>query len=132
MRALVARVMTAPHDDLPQRGGGVRAFTRSDGSLHQPVVVAVRELRERIVIDPSAMWRDGRTTLANWTLAPNGRSIAYSAPPRATGSWISAGARSRDRKDTRDDLRGVPDWAEDVSWTHDGRGFYDGGYTTVR
>jgi prolyl oligopeptidase len=130
MRALVARVMTAPHDDLPQRGGGVRAFTRSDGSLHQPVIVAVRNGRERIVIDPNAMWRDGRTTLANWVLAPDGRSVAYSLATAGNGLVRWRVRELATGRDTRDDLRGVPDWAEDVSWTHDGRGFYYGGYTT--
>src|ERR1700722_5839475 len=130
MRALVARIMTAPHDDVPQSGGGVRAFVRNDGSLHQAVVVAVRNGRERIIIDPNAMWHGKQTTLANWVLAPDGRSIAYSYATSGNGlvRW-----RVRDiatGRDTRDDLRGSPDWAEGVAWTHDGSGFYYGGYTT--
>lgn len=131
MRARVTRLMGSPQQGLPQRGGGTLAFTRSDGSLRRPVIVVARGGGERDLLDPNAMWPDGRIGLEDWALAPDGRRLAY-----ATASGGAALVRWRVRdvstgSDAEDEVLGSPDWAG-ITWAHDGGGFYYGGYLAGR
>ena len=129
IRALVLRLMSAPSDGLPQWGGTTTAFSRSDGSLKHPWIVVSRAGRESVLLDPNLRWRDGTTSLADWQLAPDGRSLAY-ATKRGGGGFVTWHVLDvSSRTDRRDVVAGVPDWAP-IAWAHDGSGFYYGGYAS--
>src|SRR5277367_1588523 len=59
MRALFVSLIGAKTDSLPQLGGNVVAFTRSEGNGRLPVVVLRSAGLQRVVIDPNRRWPDG-------------------------------------------------------------------------
>ena len=127
MRTLVVGLMGAKSDSLPQVGGGVSAFARSDGSGRLPYVLVVRARQQRVVIDPNRRWPDGSTSLANWRLSPNGRYVAYATKRGGLGLVRWHVMNLVTNRDLTDVVLGTPDWAP-IGWAANGSGFYYGGY----
>ncbi len=112
MRRVVLGLLSAPSSGLPQRGGSVIAFERSDGAGRKPVIVASKSRASvHILLDPNARWPDGSTSIADWQLARDGHSLAYATKRGGAGfvQWhvLDVGT-ARDRAD---DVVGTPDWA---------------------
>ena len=130
-RSQVLRIMGARHDDLPQVGGDVSAFMRSDGDGRVPYVVLSLRDSQRVIIDPNRRWPDGKTSLVDWQLSPDGRLVAYATKRGGLGlvRWhVLDVATRRDRTDL---IVGAPDWAP-IAWAANGGGFYYGGYPSER
>ena len=127
MRSLVTRVMGARSDKLPQFGGSVSAFARSDGNGGLPYVVVARGRFQHIAIDPNRRWPRGGTSLADWQLAPNGRFIAYATKRGGLGLVCWHLLDLTTERDRHDIVVGTPDWAP-ITWAANGEGFYYGGY----
>jgi prolyl oligopeptidase len=127
MRALFVSLIGAKTDSLPQSGGGVVAFDRSEGNGRLPAVVVRAGSSQHVVIDPTQRWPDGSTTLSDWKLSPDGRYLAYATKQRGLGlvGWhVLQIATSRDVPGV---VSGVPDWAP-IAWAENGAGFYYGSY----
>lgn len=120
----------SPSRGLPQRAGDVAIFSRNYGRSAHSVLVVTRggHGKERVLLDPDAMWHDGITSLAKiWALAPNARYLAYPTQ-RAGSDWVIWHVRDVSTgRDLRDSLIGGKNWAP-IAWARDGSGFYYGAY----
>lgn len=127
MQHVVLGLLNPRSDGLPQRGGSVIAFERSDGAGRRPVIVAGTPGMERVLLDPNTRWRDGSTSIADWRLAPDGRNVAYATKHAGSGfvHWHVLEVRTGNNRN--DVVVGTPDWAP-ISWARNGSGFYYGGY----
>jgi len=120
----------SPNRGLAQRGGDIAVFSQNDGRSGHGILVVTRgeQGRERVLLDPAAMWHDGVTSLSDiWSLAPNGRYLAYPSQ-RAGSDWVTWHVRDVSTgRDLPDSLIGAKNWAP-IAWAHDGSGFYYGAY----
>lgn len=126
MRMRTMRIMTAPHDDLPQVGAHASVWQRTE--RHQRPVLMVRTASGvHVLLDAQRRWPSGKVALADWQLSPDGRLLAYATDIAGDGmvQWHVLSVEYG--KDFNDVILGAPDWAP-IAWSHDSAGFYYGGY----
>jgi len=127
-RALLAGRMKRLYDyeryGVPHKAGERIFFTRNSGLQNQSPLY-VRDGTggpERLLLDPNALSADGATALAEWKPSQDGRWLLYAVQDGGT-DWrtlrvidVAAGKTLDDRVE----------WVKysNLSWAHDGSGFY--------
>ena len=127
-RAILAARMKRLYDyeryGTPHKAGDRIFFTRNSGLQNQSPLY-VREGTgglERLLLDPNALAADGTTALAEWKPSQDGRWLLYAVQDGGT-DWrtlrvidVAAGKTLDDRVE----------WVKysNLSWAHDGSGFY--------
>jgi len=109
---------------VPFKEGGRYFLTRNDGLQNQAVLYTMKSLSDtpRLLLDPNTLAADGTVALADTTVSPDGKLLAYSTA--ASGSdWNEILVRDiATGKDLADHLKWVK--FSTTAWTHDGKGFF--------
>lgn len=114
--------------DVPVRRGDRLFFTRNDGLQAQSVLYVQDGLagERRVLLDPNHLSDDGTVSLANWSVSPDGRWLAYGTSSGGSdwNEW-----RIRD-VDSGADLADHLVWVKfsPAAWLPDSSGFYYSGY----
>ena len=108
---------------VPWREAGRLFYEMSAGPDEQSVLYVQNDLEapSRAVLDPNRPSRTGSIAFRNFSVAPDGRWVAYTEAP---GGADAAATRVRDvttARLARDEVRGV---LGTVCWTLDARGFF--------
>ena len=120
----IQQLWNFPKTNLPLVEGG-RLFYRRNSGLQLQAPIFVRESltsAPTLLIDPNAMWPDGKTSLAAFEPAPDARHLAY-AYARGGADWQTIRIRNLV---TSEDLDDEIHWMRfsGLSWTKDGKGFF--------
>ncbi|UTY59347.1 prolyl oligopeptidase family protein [Massilia sp. erpn] len=109
---------------VPFREGGRYFYSRNDGLQNQAVLFTMKSLNDkpRLLLDPNTLSSDGTVALADFSVGPNGKFMAYSTA--ASGSdWNEIKVRNIDTGlDTEDHIKWVK--FSKTAWAHDGSGFF--------
>ncbi|NRR30503.1 S9 family peptidase [Oxalobacteraceae bacterium] len=109
---------------VPHKEGGRYFYSRNDGLQNQAVLYTMKTLADtpRLLLDPNTLAADGTVALADTTVSPNGKYLAYSTA--ASGSdWNEIKVRDIDSgKDLEDHIKWVK--FSNTAWLHDGSGFF--------
>lgn len=78
----MAQIMARPRHGVLDHEAGWWFITRNDGHQAQNVLVVAATLEEleaggRVLLDPNTWSSDGTTSLHSWSIAPDGRLLAY-------------------------------------------------------
>lgn len=108
---------------VPWREAGRLFYEMSGGPDAQSVLYVQKDLGapSRAILNPNRISPTGSISFRDFSVAPDGRWIAYSEAP---GGADAAAARVRDAttaRPARDEVRGV---LGPVCWTHDAHGFF--------
>ena len=113
-----------PRVAIPVREAGQIWFRRNSGLQKQSVLYRAATLRgaAAAVLDPNALFPDGSIAVAQWSVSPDGRLLAYTT---AVGGSDLQDIHLRDLQANRD----LPEVLSHVkfsgiSWTRDSKGFY--------
>jgi prolyl oligopeptidase len=124
IRARLTQLWNYERFSVPFREGGRYFYSRNDGLQNQAVLYTMKTLNDtpRLLLDPNKLAADGTVALADTTVSPDGKYLAYSTA--ASGSdWNEIRVRHIDSaKDTNDHIRWVK--FSNTAWAHDGSGFY--------
>lgn len=109
---------------VPFKRGKRYFFTYNDGLQNQSVLCWVESLEDepQVLLDPNELSEDGTVALIHFAVSGDGQLLAYGLS--ASGSdWQEWRVREVDSgRDLEDHIQWVK--FSEVSWTHDGRGFY--------
>ncbi|MFT3964867.1 MAG: prolyl oligopeptidase family serine peptidase [Sphingobium sp.] len=118
------RLYDYPRTGVPRKGGGRYFYTRNSGLQNQSPLYVREGLhgRERLLVDPNDLARDGATALAEWDVSKDGRHLLYAVQDGGT-DWRILRVLDVDTGRTLDDR---VEWVKysNLSWAQDGRGFY--------
>lgn len=128
LRSLILGLMSAPRDFAPEKGKNASVFARVRAGETQMVLMVTRRGRTSVLLDPATRWHDGSTFLADWSLSPNGESVAYATNVAGVGLLRWRTLNTNSGADNAGTVLGVPDWTGGISWARDSSGFYYGGY----
>ncbi|GGZ05254.1 prolyl oligopeptidase family protein [Pseudoduganella plicata] len=124
IRARLTQLWNYERFSVPFREGGRYFYSRNDGLQNQAVLYTMKTLNDtpRLLLDPNKLAADGTVALADTTVSPDGKYLAYSTA--ASGSdWNEIRVRHIDSgKDTNDHIKWVK--FSNTAWAHDGSGFY--------
>ncbi|MDB5724744.1 MAG: prolyl endopeptidase, partial [Novosphingobium sp.] len=127
-RDIFARRMKRLYDyeryGVPRRAGDRIFYTRNSGLQNQSPLYMREGLdgQERMLVDPNALAADGATALAEWEPSADGRHLLYAVQDGGT-DWRILRVIDVDSGRMLDDRI---EWVKysDLSWAHDGAGFY--------
>jgi prolyl oligopeptidase len=113
-----------PKVQVPVREAGQIWFRKNSGLQKQFVLYRKVDLRAAaaVVLDPNSLSPDGSIAVSQWSVSPDGRTLAYTT---AAGGSDLRDIHVRDLETGRerpDTLRRVK--FTDISWTRDSKGFY--------
>ncbi|MET0363364.1 MAG: prolyl oligopeptidase family serine peptidase, partial [Sphingobium sp.] len=118
------RLYDYPRTGVPRKGGGRYFYTRNSGLQNQSPLYVRDGLngKERLLVDPNDLARDGATALAEWDVSKDGRYLLYAVQDGGT-DWRILRVLDVDTGRTLDDRL---EWVKysNLSWTQDSRGFY--------
>jgi len=124
IRQRLTALWNYPRVQVPYREAGQLWFRRNAGLQRQSVLYRKAALgaASAVVLDPNALFPDGNTAVAQWSVSPDGRILGYTT---AAGGSDLQDIHLRSLRTGRD----LPDVVAHVkfsgiSWTRDGRGFY--------
>ena len=130
-RSTILGLISAPFDGVPDQGKYATIFSRTVTGESQPLLMVIRNGRTSMLLDPNARWRASSTLLAQWYIAPDGRTVAYATNVSGSG-WLRWHTLSTESAaDLPGTVVGTPDWAP-IAWARDSSGFYYGGYGSER
>ncbi len=120
----IQQLWNYPKTNLPLVEGG-RLFYRRNSGLQMQAPLFVRDSltsAPTLLIDPNALWPDGKTSLAAFEPAPDARHLAY-AYAKGGADWQTIRIRNLV---TSEDLEDEINWMRfsGLSWTKDGNGFF--------
>jgi prolyl oligopeptidase len=124
IRARLTALWDYPKTQVPTREAGQLFFRQNSGLQKQSVVFRQASLtaEPRPVLDPNTLFPDGSTAVANWSVSPDGRLLAYTT---AEGGSDLQDIHLRDLRAGRDLEETVPRVKfTALSWTRDSRGFF--------
>jgi prolyl oligopeptidase len=114
----------------PMKRGGRYFQLRNSGLQNQDVLYVLDDLQAepRLLLDPNTLSPDGTVSLSNWSISPDGATLAY-ATSRSGSDWLEW--RVRDTITAQD----LPDnilWSKfsGAAWLKDGSGFFYARYDT--
>ncbi len=124
IRARLTALWNYPRVSVPVREAGRVWFRKNSGLQRQSVLYSEASLQGQpaLVLDPNALSPDGSIAVAQWSVAPDGRTLGYTT---AVGGSDLQDIHLRELATGRE----LPDVVARVkftgiSWTRDGRGFY--------
>jgi prolyl oligopeptidase len=124
IRARITALWNYPKMSIPVREAGQLWFRRNTGLQRQSVLYRASATGGDpvAVLDPNALFPDGSTAVAQWSVSPDGRILAFTT---AAGGSDLQDIHLRDLAAGKD----LPDVVlhvkfTGISWTQDGRGFY--------
>ena len=124
IRARITALWNYPKMSVPVREAGQLWFRRNSGLQRQSVLFRAGATGDTpvAVLDPNALFPDGATAVAQWSVSPDGRTLAYTT---AAGGSDLQDIHLRDLVGSRD-LSDVVLHVKftGISWTRDSRGFY--------
>ncbi|HEX7821934.1 MAG TPA: prolyl oligopeptidase family serine peptidase [Sphingobium sp.] len=124
LAARMKRLYDYSRTGVPRKGGGRYFYTRNSGLQNQSPLYVREGLegRERLLLDPNTLARDGATALAEWDVSDDGRYLLYAVQEGGT-DWRTLRVLDVDTGRTLDDR---VEWVKysGLSWANDGRGFY--------
>ena len=113
-----------PKARVPIRRGGRYFFVEKSGRQNQGVLYWAPQLNAapRVLVDPNTLSTDGTASLADFSVSPDGRHVAYAVSDGGT-DWDTWHVREVDSG------RDLPEQIGDtkftsVSWERDGQAFY--------
>jgi prolyl oligopeptidase len=124
IRKRLTEVWDYPKVQVPVREAGQIWFRKNSGLQKQFVLYRKAELGAppAVVLDPNALSPDGSISVAQWSVSPDGRTLAYT---RAAGGSDLLDIHLRDLvsgKDLPQVIQRVK--FSEISWTRDAKGFY--------
>jgi prolyl oligopeptidase len=124
IRQRLTALWNYPRTQVPYREAGQLWFRRNAGLQRQSVLYrkAAAGAASVVVLDPNALFPDGNTAVAQWSVSPDGRILGYTTA--AGGSDLQdIHLRSlRTGRDLSDVVARVK--FSGIAWTRDGRGFF--------
>ncbi|MDX2219618.1 MAG: prolyl oligopeptidase family serine peptidase [Burkholderiales bacterium] len=109
---------------LPFKQGGKYFWSRNDGLQAQDVLNVADKVEGpgRLLIDPNTFEKDGTSSLATYSVSPDGKYVAY-AKSGGGSDWREWRIRE---VDTGKDLPEVIKWSKfsSASWSGDSKGFF--------
>jgi prolyl oligopeptidase len=124
IRARITALWNYPKMSIPVREAGQLWFRRNTGLQRQSVLYRASATGGApvAVLDPNALFPDGSTAVSQWSVSPDGRTLAYTT---AAGGSDLQDIHLRDLATGKD----LPDVVlhvkfTGISWTQDSRGFY--------
>ena len=124
IRSRLTQLWNFERFSVPFKEGGRYFYSRNDGLQNQAVLYTMKTLNDtpRLLLDPNKLAADGTVALAETSISPDGKYLAYSTA--ASGSdWNEIKVRHIDSaKDTTDHIKWVK--FSNTAWAHDGSGFY--------
>ncbi len=124
IRARLTALWDYPRVGVPAREAGQLWFRKNTGLQKQSVLyrAAAPGATPVAVLDPNALSPDGSIAVAQWSVSPDGRVLAYTS---AAGGSDLQDIHLRDLRTGHDLAEIIPRVKfTGVSWTRDGRGFY--------
>ncbi|MCE7795137.1 prolyl oligopeptidase family serine peptidase [Sphingobium sufflavum] len=124
LAARMKRLYDYARTGVPRKGGGRYFYTRNSGLQNQSPLYVREGLegKERLLLDPNALAKDGATALAEWEVSEDGRYLLYAVQDGGT-DWRILRVVDVDSGRTLDDR---VEWVKysGLSWANDGQGFY--------
>ena len=124
LRARMAQLYDYERYGTPRKAGTRYFYTRNSGLQNQSPLYVRDGLtgEQRLLLDPNSFAEDGATALAEWLPSEDGRYLLYSVQDGGT-DWRILRVVDVDSGKTLDDRI---EWVKysDLSWSHDGSGFY--------
>ncbi len=112
----------------PHKRGDRYFYTHNTGVQDQSVLYTAPSLDadKQLLLDPNTLSEDGTVSLAGWVPSEDGKLLAYGLSDGGS-DWRTWKVRN---VETGTDLEDEVEWVKfsEVSWTHDGQGFFYGRY----
>src|SRR5437867_9564023 len=124
IRARLTALWNYPRVGVPSREAGQLWFRKNSGLQKQSVLYRATSpgATPVAVLDPNSLSPDGSIAVAQWSVSPDGRVLAYTT---AAGGSDLQDIHLRDLRTGHDLAEIVPRVKfTGVSWTRDGKGFY--------
>src|SRR3989441_8809086 len=124
IRARLTALWDYPRVTVPVREAGQVWFRKNTGLQKQSVLYREATLggQPALVLDPNVLSPDGSIAVAQWSVSPDGRVLAYTT---AAGGSDLQDIHLRDLRTGHDLAEIIPRVKfTGVSWTRDGKGFY--------
>jgi prolyl oligopeptidase len=124
IRARLTAMWDYPKVQVPVREAGQIWFRKNSGLQKQFVLYrkAGLEAAPLVVLDPNKLSPDGSTAVAQWSVSPDGRTLAYTT---AAGGSDLLDIHLRNLVNGKDLAEVLPRVKfTDISWTRDNKGFY--------
>jgi prolyl oligopeptidase len=124
IRKRLTAVWDYPKVQVPVREAGQIWFRKNSGLQKQFVLYRKASLAAApvSVLDPNTLSPDGSTAVAQWSVSPNGRTLAYTT---AVGGSDLLNIHLRNLVTKQDLPEMLPRVKfSDISWTRDSKGFY--------
>ncbi|MGE5358072.1 MAG: prolyl oligopeptidase family serine peptidase [Bacteroidales bacterium] len=128
LRARITELWNYPKVSAPYWEGGRWFYSRNSGLQRQNVMFMRESLTgpETVLLDPNALWPEGKTALAGIAVSPDGKHFAYGASDGGS-DWSTWYVRTLpDGKQLDDVVRWIK--FSSIQWTKDGKGFFYGRY----
>ena len=124
--ATMAAVLARPRAGTPRRRSGRYLVARNDGRQEQDVWYVADSLDDllaggRVLVDPNTFSADGTSSLANLTLSPDGRRLAYGVSEGGS-DWHTFALLDLESGQPVADA-GVRTKFSEAAWLPDGRSF---------
>jgi prolyl oligopeptidase len=122
LRRRLTELWNYARTDVPRREAGQLFFRRNSGLQKQSVLYREVPGGEPVpVLDPNLLFPDGSTAIAQWSVSPDAKWLAYTTAP---GGSDLQDIHLRDLTSGKDLAEVVPRVKfGGISWTHDSRGF---------
>jgi prolyl oligopeptidase len=124
IRRRLTELWNYPRVSVPQREAGQLYYRRNSGLQKQAPLYARASLQAepKLLLDPNTLSADGSISLADWSVSPDGRYLAF-ALSEGGADWAEVKVRELA---TGKDLPDVVRWFRfsSISWTRDGKGFF--------
>lgn len=127
LRSIVLGLISATIDYVPQKGKYATIFGRDRAGAAHTILMVRRNGRASVLFDPAKHWHNSSMYLADWSLSPDGRTVAYATNVAGAGWYRWHTLNTTGGADGAGTVRGVPDWGA-IWWARDSSGFYYGGY----
>ncbi len=109
---------------MPVRKGGRYFYVEKQGSQNQGILywAAALDAAPKVLVDPNTLSKDGTASLADYSISPDGRYVAYAVSDGGTDWRIWHVRDVATGIDRPDELRFLK--FRDVAWTQDSRALY--------
>ena len=124
IRRKLERLWNYERYSVPHKEGGRYFYRKNDGLQNQSVLYTVAGLtgKPRVLLDPNRLSDQGTIALANYSISPDGRFMAYGLSTSGS-DWMDWKIREVSTgKDLKEKLRWIK--FSGASWDRDNRGFY--------
>ena len=124
IRDRLTKLWNYPRTQVPVRVAGEIFYRRNEGLQKQSVLFRQKTLGAEpgAVLDPNTLSPDGSLAVAGWSVAPDGKYVAYTT---AEGGSDLQDIRLRDLTTGKDlDERVARVKFTGITWTNDAKGFY--------